>query len=361
MLNRTIAKMPGKFTPISLDKISERIQADDIGKHDLKLTGREFEFTKDGTLKLIGDGGSSEYKLSDWAFGQLCTKIGVPSTYLRKCPVVGKGSQKDQIDLWKETIADKNLLLRVKNVKDAKLKDGKPVAGFVRAILTQSYSALDNGPLWRVLRPFLEKNELLVQSANMTDQSLHVRALYPDLLRIPTPSDKEGIHMAGLHTCNSEIGARYLTGDFMIYRQICTNGLVAQFHGESLFKQKHSKVDLTQLRMQIASALQGVHHHKIEMYEILNEARTQKLKSPEKMIEGLLKREKQPQEVVDTALANYKREPLGTMFGVAQALTATAKTLNVDKRLDLETLAGKWLLKRLSKDLVQETEAEVEA
>lgn len=349
-----------KFKPLNLDKITERIEADEIGKHDLKVDGRDLEFTKRGTISILDGYSRSEFKLNDWAFGQLCTKIGVPSNYLRKCPITGKGSQKDQIDLWKETIADKKILLRVKYVAGVVDKpSGTPLQGFVRAVLMQSYGALDNKPLWRLLRPFIQKNGLIVQSASLTDQSLHVRALYPDILTIPTPTDKLGVHFVGLHTANSEIGARYLTGDFVVWRQICTNGMIAHFKNQSLFKQKHSKVDLTQLRLHIASGLEGVHHHRGEMVEALIGSRTVLVKDPLKSLSSLLKREKQPIEVMEMAASQYEREPIASKFGLAQAITAAARLLkDADKRMELEAIAGKYLLGSAGRGEGEEVPAE---
>ena len=45
--------------------------------------------------------------------------------------------------------------------------------------------------------------------------------------------------MAGLHIANSEVGKRSVTVDALVYRLVCTNGLIRLVKGKSLLHRRH--------------------------------------------------------------------------------------------------------------------------
>lgn len=45
--------------------------------------------------------------------------------------------------------------------------------------------------------------------------------------------------MVGLHVANSEVGSRAVTVDALVYRLVCTNGLIRLVKGKSLLYRRH--------------------------------------------------------------------------------------------------------------------------
>ena len=61
-------------------------------------------------------------------------------------------------------------------------------------------------------------------------------------------------------------------------------------------------------------------------------------------IRVFLKANRGSEEFVDIALRAFESEPIPSRLGVVQAITAAAKTLSVDLRLEMEEAAGRYLL-----------------
>ena len=98
----------------------------------------------------------------------------------------------------------------------------------LRAVLSERYSPLDNATLLDELRVLLP-DSYRVDWFGLQDESLHLRVVDPARTRELLPDDALTV---GIHLVNSEVGMRSVTVDALVYRLVCTNGLIRLVKGQ---------------------------------------------------------------------------------------------------------------------------------
>ena len=201
----------GSTRVVSLERVRERVDQARARCHDLEVRARDVTYLPNGCVSVAGDGGSV-FGFTNWSFAQWCAKLKVPVPFMRASPEGdGPAGRKAIFDYWKEQIADKRLLLRVKDHETTDKETG--ATGRVRAVLTDRYSIFDNHDLLEMVSPLILKNGLSIVQANLTDESFHMRLLWPDDIAVGVKLDgTPDIYQYGIHAANSEVGFRNITG-----------------------------------------------------------------------------------------------------------------------------------------------------
>jgi hypothetical protein len=316
---------------MDLCDVRDRLQADDDGKWD-QLTERDEMRLEDGRIvfgRLYRADHPRGLGLTPWATAQMCQRLSIPTAYYKRCPV---GLQDDQVNYWMhrepergEREPSERWLLRSKG-------------DTVRGILSERYAKVNNADVFRNLEP-LVKERYQVTWLALTEESLHLRLVDPTLAREVTPGDRV---LAGLHIANSEVGRRAVTLDALVYRLVCTNGLIRLVKGRSLLRQRH--ISLSQPRFELA------------LTRAIRDAITEGTAFLERMIQST--REAIPdvagsltaiavqwawgetlQEQVTEALL-LERSHQENLFGLVNAITSVAQRQDPDGRYSLEALAG---------------------
>lgn len=320
---------------VSLDELEGTLASMSTGCHDVHVKGREMTFGADGTLSVRG----KKYSWNDWSFSQFCTKMKLPTDFIRRCPNgEGPSGKKGIVDFWKEQQDSKDFFLRLKY--SATPDEATGTDGYVRAVLTDRYSVLDNIELVDLMKPFIQTHDLKLHLGSAADKALHMRLLFPEEVE-PRPGDK---HQVGVHITNSEVGATNLSGDFLLYRQVCMNGLMVVFDNDSLFSQRHMNIDRHELRLGVKSALELVSDRQHVVFGRVDRALTQAIVNPHRELKRVLKSGRASDEFIELAIEAYDNTPEATRFGVVQAITEAAQKLPIDTRVLIETVAGDYLM-----------------
>src|SRR5690606_20428094 len=93
----------------------------------------------------------------------------------------------------------------------------------LRAVLSDRYRPLDNDALVAAVLPLLAERGFEIESAEVTDSRLYLKAVTPRIESEVKPGD---VVRMGVTISNSEIGAGALKIDPLLYFLACTNGLV---------------------------------------------------------------------------------------------------------------------------------------
>ena len=100
-----------------------------------------------------------------------------------------------------------------------------------RAFLSDRYRPLDNYDLAHAIMPMLTSNGMEVKSASLTETRLYIQAVDMKLQAKIKPSvhqrEVDDTVYAGIVISNSEVGSGSLSIEAMLYRLVCTNGLIA--------------------------------------------------------------------------------------------------------------------------------------
>ena len=307
----------------SLDCAREFVRADDAGKWDTIVPRQNVQMC-DGRLSF----GGTEQPLSPstWATGQLCARLGIPSPYFRKCPT---DLQDEQANYWLEHGPQKRGETWLLRAKDENL----------RAVLSDRYSPLDNATLLDELRMLLP-DSYRVDWFGLQDESLHLRVVDPTRTRELLPDDALTV---GIHLVNSEVGLRSVTIDAMVFRLVCTNGLIRLVKGKSLLRQRHLHVSHHRF---IGALGEAIDNALKESEGFLNQlAATTQTPVPDisDVMEKIAERwnlSDETQESAKLALRQENASQQESLYGLVNAYTSAAQKLPDSGRYDLEVLAG---------------------
>lgn len=282
--------------------------------------------------------GTSEVRhpsISRFALGQLGSKIGVPARYLEKCVSSGR------IDLAQENV---NSWLEDYN-KDLFIRE---YDGAVRGILSSKYSVCDTPEIIEVVDDVLDLDNYIVKGYFLTPERFHLRIVQKGMLNI----DGEDL-FAGLTIDSSDIGRSILTCNFLIYKQVCTNGLVVSRGGGTLFEQKHIGISAEEFSSGLRESLLLIPDLTKSIVQSIEEKRNSK-----KIITSFTD-EEEIKSLVDSLRLNAKMSEdsatkvielmrnktySNSKWGLINSLTEVAQDYTLERRLEIERYAGNILI-----------------
>jgi hypothetical protein len=312
---------------LSYDELLGRILADDEGKWDALVEARTLRY-ENGRLRSMALSYDRPHAPTPWAQAQLCEKLRIPAAYFKRCP---KALQDAQFNHWVQQIRgplDKLWLVRGRD-------------DIVRGVLSELYAPFDNLDLLRAVRSLV--GPWSVSWFALSGPSMHLRLVDPRRGRNVLPDDRL---IAGVHIANSEIGARAVTVDALVYRLVCGNGLVRLVQGRSLLHRRHVGVwssAIEDLEAAARAAVQGAE----ETIEVFERAAFVHVEDPESRLTEVAARAQLPASFVPDALQALTLERTAmqvTLYGLVNAATNAAQRLPADLRLTAELQAGELLL-----------------
>lgn len=287
-------------------------------------------------LNYLPDGSdvSRSSAMSAHSLSQFCNKLGVPVRYIDKCIESGRlDLAEDNINSWVEDYG-KNLFIREYQNR-------------IRGVLSDKFSVLDTPDILEVLSDVIPTDDYTIKGHFLTPERFHARITQNTML------DIEGEDLfAGLQIDSSDVGRSVLTVKFMIWKQVCTNGLCISRGGGMLFSQKHIGIDKADFRETFAQSIKLVPDLITGATEMIESARRNNKFSTrgfteEQMtdfIDRIRFKTKLPEEGVNKVI-QFMSEKYGTStWGLVNSLTEVAQDYTLDRRLEIEKVAGEYLL-----------------
>ena len=210
--------------------------------------------------------------------------------------------------------------------------------GTLRAMLTERFAIIDN-------RWYVELLAKLLPDARLShwrgdSDTLYGNVLIPDTIRAESDSDYGGMLSVG----NSEIGERRISSCPSIFRAICMNGMVwGATKGTAIAQVHRGKINLEMLAESIQTNLDkqipllptgidkllGLQSMKFQM-------------SAKPLFAAIAKQYKLTKKQASGTLEAYHVEPafMGTLFGVANAITRSGQKLDNAEWLRFDGIGG---------------------
>ena len=276
-----------------------------------------------------------DFPISRYALGQLSSKIGVPVRYLDKCIQSGRiDLAQDNVNSWLEDY-NKDLFIR-------------EFSGGIRGVLSNKYSVCDSHEILEAVDDAVDLSKYKVKGSFLNEERLHVRLIGKEML----PIDGEDL-FAGLFLDSSDVGRNILTVKFGIYKQVCTNGLVIARAGGTLFEQKHIGITAEEFHDGLVKSLQNVDLLTDHAVEWVQRAKNRynhwsvETEHPEDIEEFVAYIRQQTNLSDDSAhkvisLMQTKYED--TRWGLINGITEVAQDFTLERRLELERIAGSMLV-----------------
>ena len=319
-----------------MDDVCGQVEHDDSGKRDYRVRCEDISFAggRIAAPQIDDENGGGGFSLSPLALSQVCRKLGLPAAYLAKCPPHLLDAN---LNHWLEQQRIGHRLSSADDDPDsAWLVRSKGTKA--RGVLSDRYGKLDNRQVLDTLMPLVSAGGYGVGLTQLTDESFHLRLVQPAIYRDVLPGDRLCV---GIHISNSEVGLRACTVDALVYRVICSNGLIRKVNSRSLLRQRHLYVSSERFASLLGEALREAVVVAAGFLEQMALAVRTPVPDPIHAVEVLGDAWGLSQTVRDQVLFTLHGEASAeSAYGLVNAFTAIAQRLPGEGRYELETLAS---------------------
>ena len=302
------------------------------------------------TQKLIVQNGEDrEYDLTQHTHRQLGTWAKVPAKYYDRMLAEAPNLLAGNINHWLMN-SEANRMVRT-------------LDGTARAFLSDRYRRIDNEDVAEQVLPILldSGNFSEVVSTEVTDSRLYIKALFPKVEGEVAEGDQV---QAGVIISNSEIGLGSLSIQPLIYRLVCSNGMISQDHGLSryhvgrkvagdgdnafeVFRDETIAADDAALMMKVHDIVKACANPEVFdaiVQKMRDATEGERVQKPVEAVEVLSKSFSLNDGEKDSVLEQLIRGGDYSRYGMLNAVTATANTHeSYDRATDLEAMGGKIL------------------
>lgn len=282
-----------------------------------------------------GDSPSRSMAMTRHSLSQLCNKIGVPIRYIDKCIDSGRlDLAEENINSWIDDFG-KNLFIR-------------EYRNTIRGVLSDRYSTLDTPHIMDAINDVLDFDEYKIKGYLLSPERFHARIVQREMMNI----NGEDL-FAGVQIDSSDVGRSILVVKFMIWKQVCTNGLCLSQGGGVLFQQKHIGIDASEFRDGFRNSLNNIPLLVEHSKELIEEARRdgerystknfneQQLKD---FVERIKLKTKLSDEGVNKVIQFMSDKYGYSKWGFVNSLTEVAQDYTLERRIEIEKIAGDVLM-----------------
>lgn len=209
----------------SLVDLATELERQSEAKKDYLIDTRELKFEHAGGEEFALEVGETDSGIiADQAHSQIAAHTNVPLRYYQKMAAEAPELLVRNVTHWFQEDPARRMV---------RTMDGK-----ARAFLSDRYRRIDNDQIFQAAGQALVESGAPVEvvSTEVTDRKLYIQAKFPMLERNVQVGDPV---QGGLIITNSEIGAGALEIRPMIYRLICTNGMVRGTDADSGRLRRH--------------------------------------------------------------------------------------------------------------------------
>jgi len=180
------------------------------GRKDFLADTPAMAMASDLSLALGIGSNPQVFDVTDYCHGQIASRLKIPKTYYDRMKNESPKLLTENVNHWFKNNPEKRMV--------------RTLDGNARAFLSDRYRTLDNLDLMKTTLPVLQEMRTNIISCEVTEKRLYIKVLFPKVTEEVT---KDDIVQAGIVISNSEIGAGSLRIEPLIYRLVCTNGMIA--------------------------------------------------------------------------------------------------------------------------------------
>ena len=264
--------------------------------------------------------GNTEKYVTDWSMSQICQMNNIPYTYLKNCHKLNPQLAEYNFKQWTNAFANKEVMVRL--YKDE-----------VVGILSNKYTTFDND---RVMN--------LIDSTDIANYTIVGHTISPERMTVRLRESEPFMQdlFCGVQIENSQVGKLPMTIKFLVYKQVCTNGLmVNKFHSNVLYKRHIGNflVDIDNVK----ESLKGIKEYRNTVKSAITDSMNTDLLSFEtkRITDTLIHRHYITEQEVKEGYIDLMFEKYGrTRWGIINILTELSQKFTLDKRIEIETFAG---------------------
>lgn len=199
----------------TLQELAVELDRQNAAKKDYIVDAGALTMTTQAEPQLLVGGGSYPvpYGITDIAHRQIGSFLKIPATYYDRMRRENPGLLAQNVNAWFEDNGDTKRMLRTMD-------------GSARALLSDRYRRIDNFEIASAVLPIIGGIEdARVESCELTDSRMYIKVVSP---RTQTEVKVGDPVQAGVIVTNSEVGYGSVTVKPLIFRLVCSNGMVAE-------------------------------------------------------------------------------------------------------------------------------------
>lgn len=314
------------------------------GKEDLVAPAKDLRFSRSESGRIqLGVGDRDPLMMSQHASNQVRGFLGIPGRFASRL-------EQQFPDLLVHNF--NTMIARTEGRRMVRTLDGN-----ARAFMSDSYRRIDNELVFDGMYPVLDRLGAKIESANVSDDYMHLQAT----MKIEGEIRKGDVVRYGVVIRNSEIGKGALSVSPMLYRLVCTNGMVvadqqrrrAHIGGSYLEAEDgwialSSATQMLKTRAMIAELAEYLEAMASPtMFQktlgTLRDVADQELPAePTMVVESLAARYNLNKPESESALIALAESKDYSRWGLANAVTVLANSSgSYDRAVDLESLGGR--------------------
>lgn len=148
--------------------------------------------------------------VNEVAHNQIGTHLGIPAKYYDKMRADNPELLAQNVNSWFNKTSNTRMI--------------RTLDGTVRAFLSDRYRRIDNYEIAQAVLPIItQMPDARIESCEVTDERLYLKVVNPRLTTDIVPGDTV---QSGIMITNSEVGLGSFTIQPLVYRLVCTNGMV---------------------------------------------------------------------------------------------------------------------------------------
>lgn len=164
-------------------------------------------------LQVTGGNMAAQYGINDIAHRQIGQTLKIPALYYDRMRTEYPELLAQNVNGWFARTPDMKRMLRTMD-------------GTARALLSDRYRRIDNFEVASAVLPIISSMDgASVESCELTDSRMYLKVVNP---RVTAEVKKGDIVQAGIIISNSEVGMGSVNVSPLVYRLVCSNGMIAQ-------------------------------------------------------------------------------------------------------------------------------------
>jgi hypothetical protein len=196
---------------LSLAALATEVERQAGGKRDFVVDTRTLSMEPSLSLDL----GEETFAVNDHAHTQLAERLGIPQKYYDRLRGEAPDLLRENVNHWFR--------------ERPKVQLVRTLFGTTRAFLSDRYQRIDHFEVLTTVLPVLQEfgasENLRVASCAVTESKLYLKAVFP---KIEAEVKQGDVVQSGFVLSNSETGCGAVTVQPLIYRLVCTNGMIAK-------------------------------------------------------------------------------------------------------------------------------------
>ncbi len=210
----------------TLTELAQELERQRTASKDYAVPIQQLAMNEEGKIEFT-NGARHEFMPTAWADQQIAVYSDIPKNYY------------DKLKIENPRLLAKNVNHSFDRYSVDSAKTGKQEARMlrtldnrVRGFLSSRYRRLDCFDLLETVFPVMQDHGLSVESSEITDRRMYVKAVSPRLMTEVKPGD---VVQYGIVISSSDVGSGSVRVEPMIHRLVCSNGMI----GTSAINTRH--------------------------------------------------------------------------------------------------------------------------